>query len=411
MGSLNINRVISISLLLLLMAHLVSNLERVLYVNELFSGFGLFILLNRYSIQRRKTIDRREFLVLMYLGWGAIFSVVSFFVLDQKSLYTFLRTLPIFYSAACFFSGIFLYSTINKIVHNRNFSFMWVPAFIVYPMVTGFSTFSAALIPWVLSASRRKTFFFGLGVYFITFYLFAVVVGTQVWVSGLITLMFCVFFALMFIFKWDVKWLFDMRLWVAAFIVAVLGVAIMSAADPSYYLEYSVGRKSRFSYGIYFNDNALWRLMLWGKLVKDNALVLVTGVGFGVPLYDFADPSWDFVWISLHSDQIALAPWTMGPHNSFVHVLVRLGLPGLILVIMIISGTFYALVDAIKQNRYKPNLCMAIFFSLALVFPWIIFNVGLGSPLWGGTFWILLGIGHEAARMFCVEPDDVIDYR
>jgi O-antigen ligase len=178
------------------------------------------------------------------------------------------------------------------------------------------------------------------------------------------------------------------RLAIYLHICIVLGVLFY--IDVNYAYLYSVSLSSIDG----FNDvNVIWRLLFWAKMIGGTDLFsFIFGVGIGTPLFDVSDPSNQFI---VKSDPTALnRPYTLGLHNSYLTILVRMGLIGFILSVEIVIIT---LKKVVNTSVLVFNNHVLIVFYLVII---SLFNVVIETPLFAGIYWGLLGIAYKSKNEF-----------
>jgi O-antigen ligase len=121
-----------------------------------------------------------------------------------------------------------------------------------------------------------------------------------------------------------------------------------------------------------------WRMHMWNQAWTLAKKFHFLGSGYG-PKPVFTD-----VW---GYPSIAYSKWISGPHNSFLTVLFRTGLLGLLSVFFVFFSALLICAKNLKNNERAPILFLAIigigFFAS--------FNVCLENPQAGIWFWFFLG--------------------
>jgi O-antigen ligase len=135
-------------------------------------------------------------------------------------------------------------------------------------------------------------------------------------------------------------------------------------------------------------QNVKWRLAFWRYLVEESASRPIAGVGFGAPA--------SFEWRDLVYDRRVGDGQPQdftGPHNSFVNMLYRTGLPGLLALLAIM---FVAVRGLLRRTRAADGedraLGIWLLGGLALVTCVSLFFVSLETPFLAIFFWGLLGL-------------------
>jgi hypothetical protein len=124
-----------------------------------------------------------------------------------------------------------------------------------------------------------------------------------------------------------------------------------------------------------------WRLLVWTdmmeELIRDR---LLFGANFGVPF---------------RSKRVEKLQWEHGvrtgwldPHNSFIHILYRSGLVGLISIVVLAAMIVRLTRDAIRSRRFDCILLLGILYYWPIV---SFFEVILELPYFAIPFWGLFG--------------------
>ena len=126
---------------------------------------------------------------------------------------------------------------------------------------------------------------------------------------------------------------------------------------------------------------SIHRLVIWNEILVDNFPANLVGIGFGTPMLK-AFPIDDY-------SKLAILPYVMGGHNSFIYLFGRLGIPFLVLITLIYITVFKEYFYH-KQYYYSTNQIL-IFWSFFAITVMAHFNPILESPLFASGYWMLLG--------------------
>jgi hypothetical protein len=148
--------------------------------------------------------------------------------------------------------------------------------------------------------------------------------------------------------------------------------------------------------------NSSWRLAYWGYLLEESARNPV-GVGFGQPSA--------FVWSGISYDSRTgdpLDPFDVtAPHNSFVNVVYRMGIPALLALLAIVGIALVRLIRAARaaegENR---SLAIWLIGMIALTGGVACLSVALEGPFLGIFFWTGIGLGLVAPPLLTGARDD-----
>jgi O-Antigen ligase len=372
-------------LFVLFICHVIFNLERYIFVNEMFSLVGLICCFS-YCLRKEFKFDKITFSVNILFLYLAAYAVFSFLLYDGFGSYQFLRTLPVIYSIPCFYLGCYFVEKLDFFGSRVSFGgrhnfYSYVGFFVsILAVIKGGRLSNSSIFPLFLKDIRYFR-------YLVPVFLLLMLLYKE----GMTTLVLFVFYfmiSLVFLFPKLFGVLLGWRFVTISVVASICaGVFVFSYFGDFYYDGWS------FFQG-YGDNNALWRLMFWAYLIDVQVIEnLIFGIGFGVPLFDVGDPR---MWFVLQADPFSVGPeYTMGPHNSFLYLLVRSGVLGLFLfLIVVVNVCRLVLVKRLYLDGYVYGvMCSFLFITVAACF-----NVVLESPLYSGVFWVLLGSLYRIAR-------------
>jgi O-antigen ligase len=140
--------------------------------------------------------------------------------------------------------------------------------------------------------------------------------------------------------------------------------------------------------------NVEWRLAYWGELVSRTPETPLLGVGFGAPA--------EFVWRGAEYDfrRTDDGTDTYGPHNGFVDVLYRLGVPAFLGLVAIVGIALWRNRRLVRTGEPSEDrmLAVAIVAMFAGAVVTIVFNDALRVPYLAILFWAPLGLLLVAGR-------------
>ena len=148
--------------------------------------------------------------------------------------------------------------------------------------------------------------------------------------------------------------------------------------------------------------NARWRLAFWRFTIEEAARQPLWGVGFGTPS--------NFEWSGIHYDSRTGDPTdpfdVSGPHNSFLNVLYRTGVPGFVALLAILAIALTGLVRLATRTRGEDRaLTIWLLASIAATAAAASFSVALEGPFMGIFFWMILGLALLAPRFLGHTPE------
>lgn len=142
--------------------------------------------------------------------------------------------------------------------------------------------------------------------------------------------------------------------------------------------------------------NARWRIAYWRWLLEESARVPAFGIGFGRPI--------NFHWEGRIYDRRTGNPNVpfdvTPPHNSFLNLLYRTGLPGLLaLAALMFVAVRRLLPVALRAHDQDRAVAVFLLAALAAITAIACFAVVLEGPYMGMFFWATLGLALIAPRM------------
>jgi len=354
-------------------------------MNEIFVILGFVI----YSANKKYLIPYFQPKVLILVNfliyYGAAHVIVSFFVLKDNSVYTFVRTSVVWYSIFAFFIGVkftpALYGEVRVMRKPLCYILASLPLFIMLPpKILPFPINVPLLamlssIPLILHRIRS---FEKLTIIFMG----AAAIQS---VSLTIWLIFFSYLVLLLAIRYDlVRFLTFNRI--------VIFVVVLSLFATLFYMNYTFSKFYIKGFKVFpkrIDTNSMWRIMFWAEQIKDNFVKHpFFGIGFGTKLFNrHADDTKFLLMTGGRKNKIL--EYVQGTHNSFIFILIRMGILGffpLIMLLMVVVEEFF------RKKYYKDPLAMALFSSFLSINVAACFNVVLESPLYSGTYWIFCGM-------------------
>jgi hypothetical protein len=358
--------------------HLAVNLERLLFVNEIFTlGGGIAALISLRNAKSSR-IDRTNLIFLAYFFYTISQLFYGIFLTDVDP-YLFFRTTPIVYSAAGYFLGRHMCSVIDhapKIFKK----IPKLPLFII-SLLIGMRITAAASFLLLLSNSKNylKTGLIVFTVYFL-------VSSIHMHDNDMTCLLIIAFLALASfttrkMLDRIIRLIFNRAFLLITFLLVIISLRWAHETFKDFYiLGYAVFAGTA-------DGNTIWRLMFWAMTIfQVSTDYPLFGIGIGTPIYDYYDPA--TIFISRFGSDDDMQPYTLGLHNSFLDIYVRFGAAGLVLFILLLTNSIQraARLSVQSDTIYLFLLVMIIFIIGAT------FNVVLLSPLMAAPFWMTLGI-------------------
>jgi O-antigen ligase len=144
------------------------------------------------------------------------------------------------------------------------------------------------------------------------------------------------------------------------------------------------------------NANARWRIAYWKFVLEESIRTPAVGIGFGKPAH--------FRWSGIIYDARTGDPVypfdVTPPHNSFLNLLYRTGVPGLLALaaLMFVAARRLLPVTRRAQDQDKA-LAVFLLVALATITAIACFAVVLEGPYMGIFFWGVLGLALLAPLM------------
>lgn len=353
-----------------LLLHLIQNLERVFFINEIYAAIGLLILAVS-TIYGRNVLFLSNFSGFgLYLAYTTAHFLISLPILFKHGTIV-VRTYPVYYSFFSAYLGSYLYYNREKIEFIKNWIISFTPVFLGGVL----SNSIAVLFTSGGKISIQALFFFII----LIFYKNGIMnQGSSTIVINLVVFIFVLFFRTQTICA--ASFLLSLRF--TFFFFFLLGAALISI-----YPLFSPLAELGLIPLNFIDPNNLWRILFWSKslheLWSDGDILF--GKGLGVPLFNYDSPDSKFL-IDANPDDPNLS-FTIGLHNSFIYLIVRYGVIGFLLF----SIPFFSL---LRRSVIASKLeGLDGIFTLGLIFLCInaFFNVIMESPLYASIFWIFSG--------------------
>lgn len=347
--------------------------EKRLLFNELLAIAGLVILIARHGRIGKNPIS---LCVVLLLLWGAVHAIVSLFRMD--TVYYYLRNLVIIYSILTFFIGFYCLRYLEAyIVRIRRFLRVYIGVMLFVPVSKYlFERFGVAMIFPALFRDPRKKWVPWLLI------LINIVYGFTY--DSLTALILAVFYLFLFISP-------GYRLFKQVTVILLIGFVVLFIylvpyldiirLHYNYYDTNAIHEVMRSNRILSIDGNNTWRLVLWKEILVDDFPGNIFGIGFGTPALRYF-PVEDY-------SKLATLPYLLGAHNSFVYLFGRLGIVFLLLIIPI----YVCILREYFQYKsyYYANRGILLFWSFFAITIIAAFNPTLESPIYSGSYWLLLG--------------------
>ena len=359
------------------MIHILFGVERYIFINEIMTLVGALILLNFIFINA--AIHRVHICVVFLFFYCVLSVIIGSLENNGATFYQMLRTYPFMYSILCYFVGFyFLYSSFTYSKSNKGI-------FLLGGLALGNKLATPVGIAMFLNKKYSNSFF--LKVLILLLIMLEVVhLGFGDYHGSSTLLLMILYVVALIIFRSKIVSVVASKAFV--YLVILILIVFFCALHYVYYNFYEFYDVGFSVFGEGGDTNLLWRLMFWAKLVGDMSIgELFWGIKLSTPIFDPLDPTNLFI---VNSDPTAEnRPYTLGPHNSFVFMFVRLGGAFLLGFILYMGGILRKLALSPDKLSFRLFVCL----SLAIIS--MSFNVFMETPLYSGIFWEVVGMSQK----------------
>lgn len=351
-------------------------LERKFFVNEFLSVVGFFIFLRHPIIYKKNDYIYNSVITTIFIFSAYALASLAIF----HNFYGYLRHTVLVYSIFSFFLGTKMYQVLATVKKN---DFLFLSAIFPFHRVS-----YHPLIPLFLS--RYTDSFNTLSLIMIS----ASMIGAIVLIGGTTGLV-------VVLLIWSLYFLNQTnRLIGISFIIAgcvAFGVYmypyldILSNSDVSAVMENS--------FLLQLDGNATVRFLIWAYLFFDIFLDNIFGIGLGTPMIS------NDVIRALEMDRLLthdpLLAYTLGAHNSFLTILIRFGVFGIIPFFIL----YWRMIREYIRDKIvlKNSRVFYFYYSFFIVTGCALLNVVLESPIHASLYWGSLGILYQAKRVIRCE--------
>jgi O-antigen ligase len=126
---------------------------------------------------------------------------------------------------------------------------------------------------------------------------------------------------------------------------------------------------------------------MWRTALEDSKKRPFIGVGFIPEIPSYVSPELP----NTGNYEKTGSPPVSGPHNSYLSIFVRMGVPGIILFVLPVGLCLFRMVRYIRSTGGDP-LDLLLFYVVANGFIYCMFNVGLESPTRAFALWLAFGV-------------------
>ena len=351
--------------------------ERKFFVNEFFSLAGFFLFLSNPVIYKKN--DYIYNIVVLILFIFSFYAVLSLFIFE--SFYGYLRNTVIVYSIFSFFLGIRLFDILLRIAKS---DFLFLSA--MFPSASFYRTSYAVLIPLYLFRYSKS---FNIVSLLMTI---AVMSGFAIYYGGQTAF---IVISLLFLLHIMNNWIRITALASLAFIVIGFFVFI----EPYFNMLLQSDWWSVVDKHYLFNidGNLTMRFFYWSYIFYKDFIDNLLGIGLGTPLFSKHFLEWRlYLWHSIRPDPYI--EYTMGAHNSYLTILARFGIIGIIPFLVLYWKLTADFVQC-KFSLQNPKLHF-FYYAFFIISGSAIVNVVIESPIHASLYWGLLGMLCQAKKEY-----------
>ena len=301
-----------------------------------------------------------------------IFSIVSIFIIFFNSIIYITVSNSIFGGFAYYYQGLFLFIIINSLIFLKN------------KLANTILILIAAIIIYEIIDMKVRA----------------------AWIAFLIAILFNLVLLIIFRKKLVIKKSFYLKI---SLIVILTILLIVSLAQVKTDLKTkSTGYSDEFKSIYDFNNidsssanNTTWRLIIWKDIIKKSMQKPILGYGFGM-LYNnetLKDMGWQY------GEDVGF----LDPHNSYLSILYRTGIAGLLIFLLFIISFFIKMIRFLRDCRdlaisvYMISILSAVIFILVISF----FMVVLEGPFLGIFLWIFIGLALSLTNIYDMKTKSI----
>tara|TARA_A100001015_G_C15042598_1_gene740797 strand:+ start:2881 stop:4035 length:1155 start_codon:yes stop_codon:yes gene_type:complete len=351
--------------------------ERNFFFNEIISLLGATFFLIKLSVAKEFIIKKDT-----YSFYILIFAVVCAFHLfyslnKMTSLYYYARNTVIFYSVFSFYLGYYFFERYHKIVITLRKELLSLVSISVVFFKVVLARYSGPVLLPILTGVKSLSNIILL----FSLILIHSVKEDALSVAIIIPLFLLIFFSNSF------------KEFSRYFLIGIMAIILFFLYFYDNFMLYKTGYYNYFgnvnaiyqSHPLLAVDiNITWRILLWFRYIAERFPENIIGIGFGTPMLDYIAERRSH-WTG--NDEIHAH--VSGAHNSYLTILLRLGVAGFYAILMISRKVFKDYFKVRRLNMFKQYI--PYYFVWIGMFSLIIFNLGLESPLRAGLFWVATG--------------------
>lgn len=360
--------------------------ERNFFFNEVISFIGaMFFLLKIVRLKRFK-IERQSYELYLFIFVAVCCFHLIYSLNKMTSFYYYARNSVILYSVFSFYLGYYFFERYHGIVLGFRKELLVV-------MSTSVVFFKMILARY--SGPILLPLFTGVKSISNVILLFALILIHSVKEDALSVAVIIPLFFLVFLSR-------NFKEFSRYFLTGISLIVVFFLYFYDNFMLYKTGYYNYFGnvHAIYNSHPALsvdvnvtWRILLWFRYIVERFPDNIIGIGFGTPMLDYIAERRSH-WTG--NDEIHAH--VSGAHNSYLTLLLRLGVVGFYALVMISRKVFKDYFHARKLDKFKQYI--PYYFVWIGMFSLIVFNLGLESPLRAGLFWVATGFVAKIGTKF-----------
>jgi len=327
-----------------------------------------------------------------------IFSIVAVFIIFFNLIIAITVSQSIFGGFAYYYQGLFLFIIVNSLIFLKNkltnSILILIAAIIIYEIIS--SMVRAAWVAFLIAI------LFNL-VLLIIFRKKLAIKKSFYWKTSLIVILTIFFIVSLSFFNLKVVDLISKNSSTNTTVqdseenAVDTNTTVQDSEIESKFSDYSSEFKSMYNFNEVVSlsgNNVKWRIILWKDIIQKSMKKPILGYGFGM-LYNnetLKNMGWKY------GEDVGF----LDPHNSYLSILYRTGIVGLLIFLLFIISFFYKMVKFLRGCQdlaisvYMISILSAIIFILVISF----FMVVLEGPFLGIFLWVFIGLALSLANIY-----------
>lgn len=381
-------RIITLFLFLLLTLFFFNSdyFERNFFFNEVISFIGAMFFLLKIARLKKFKIEKRSYTLYIFIFVAVCCFHLIYSLNKMTSLYYYARNSVILYSVFSFYLGYYFFDRYHAIAVGFRKELLSVVSMSVIFFKMILARYSGpVLLPLFTGVKSLSN----------VILLFALILIHSVKEDALSVAVIIPLFILVFLSR-------NFKEFSRYFLIGISFIIIFFLYFYDNFMLYKTGYYNYFGnvHAIYDSHPALsidinvtWRILLWFRYIVERFPENIIGIGFGTPMLDYIAERRSH-WTG--NDEIHAH--VSGAHNSYLTLLLRLGVIGFYAIVMISRKVFKDYFHARKLDKFKQYI--PYYFVWIGMFSLIVFNLGLESPLRAGLFWVATGFVAKIGTKF-----------